>query len=66
VPVNRALQNSEKRILGATRGIQGPAHVVEVVLEAGRTWRTVESSDGVVSQVGMLRQRALQTNGGGR
>jgi hypothetical protein len=47
------------------RSWAAPAHVLETELDGGRTWRTVTSSGGVVSQVSTLRGRALQ-NGGGR
>jgi hypothetical protein len=38
--------------------------VVEVEIGGNRRWQQVVSPDGVVSQIGTLRPRALQNGGG--
>lgn len=40
-------------------GIIGPRRVIDAVVVAGREWREVVSSDGVVSYVSQLAKRAL-------
>jgi hypothetical protein len=59
VPVKPHFQNASQR------GVRAPRHVIEAELAGSRTWRTVVSSDGVVTHVSVLRRRALQ-NGSGR
>jgi len=58
VPVNTHAFHSENR------GVRAPRHVVEVEIGGNRRWQQVVSPDGVVSQIGTLRPRALQNGGG--
>jgi hypothetical protein len=48
---------------GSSIALQGPSRVLAAEVFNGRDWRQVVSLDGVVCQVGTLRQRALRTNG---
>jgi HNH endonuclease len=45
----------------ASRGIVGPAYVIRAAVINARVWEEVVSSDGVVSYVSRIGQRALQS-----
>jgi hypothetical protein len=57
VPVNTHAFHPQNQHLRA------PRHVIEAEVFGGREWRQVVSPDGVVCQVGTLRQRALRNGG---